>query len=316
MERWTFMKLAFLRQAMALLGIVLLTAALLPGAPAPTLAAPNMVVTETPTSEPPSPTFTNTATATPSITATATGTPLVPTITSTNTPGGPIDTPTATNTPGGPTDTPVIPTDEPTNPPERRTSTPTASPTNTPAPSAPPLTPTNTSIPGPDLSIDKSVSGPSEVQVGDTIEYRVVVRNNGSEPANDVVVEDRIPAFLQLISASSSRGEVTTSGPLVRVAIGTLQPGEEVVITITARILSYVPAEQSANFASASGSNTTDPPANNGDDALVVITQPTPAPPATLPRTAEPEDGWRSALFMLGVALLLASMLVRRRVQG
>jgi uncharacterized repeat protein (TIGR01451 family) len=324
MERWMLMKLALVRQTMALFGIVLIVAALLPGAPASTMAAPLMLVTDTSTAEPPSPTFTsvpptNTPTSTPiGPTNTPTSTPIGPT--NTSTPIGPSSTPVVpTNTPGGPTNTPIIPTDEPTNPPEDRNTpvpTNTSGPTNTAVPTAPgtPLpSPSSTTIPGPDLTLDKSVSGAVEARVGDTIEYRVFVRNNGSEPATDVVVEDRLPGFLQLVSAAASRGEVTTSGSTVRVVIGTLQPGEEVVIVITARILSYVPADQSGNFASATGSNVTDPPANNSDEARIVIVQPTPAAPNTLPRTNGPEDAWRVLLLSLGIALLMGSMLVLRR---
>jgi uncharacterized repeat protein (TIGR01451 family) len=317
------MKLAFLRQALLVAGLALVLTAIIPGGAGQSLAAPHLIITDTSTAEPPSPTATNTPVPTdtpvgPSSTPTNTPTGPAPTATPggpTVTPGGPTVTPGGpTATPGGPTNTPTsppattpFPTDEP---PER----PRASETPTTAPSA-----TNTPIPlpGPDISLTKQVVGSTTVRVGDTVEYRITVTNTGGQPVNDLVVTDDLPAFLELISASASRGQVEVSGSSVVVTIGILAPGEQVTITITARVARYALPSESGNVAVARSSDPLDPAGNNESQVGLVIeppASPTPSGPAALPTTGPGSDGGlQLGLLALGLALIAASLLIRQR---
>lgn len=85
------------------------------------------------------------------------------------------------------------------------------------------------------LSIAKSVDQPT-AQPGDTVVFTIRVQHVGNAPAQNAVVQDDIPSAFELLSASSSAGTVAVSGPTVRVTIPQLNPGETVIITVTARI--------------------------------------------------------------------------------
>lgn len=309
------MKLVFLRQALLMVGVALVLTAIVPYGSGRSLAAPNLLITDTSTAEPPSPTSTETpiATATP----TATNTPVV-TSTPTNTPSA---TPSTVSTSA--TDLPTltsIPTEFPTDEPRRSTDTPlptnTPLPTSTPGAGTPSATPSP--LPGPDLSLTKEVAGSALVQVGDTVEYQITVTNQGSEPVNDVVITDDLPVFLELVSASASQGQVEVNGSSVVVTIGRLEPGAQVTLTIIARVARYALPSESGNVAVARSSDIIDPTANNSDRADVTIQppgSPTAGPgPVVLPTTGPGSSGGlQLGLLALGLACIAASLLVRRR---
>jgi uncharacterized repeat protein (TIGR01451 family) len=141
-----------------------------------------------------------------------------------------------------------------------------------------------------DPALDKRVN-PAEAKVGDVVEYILTVSNNGSTPATDVVVEDPLPPFLELVRASASRGVVSTEGATVRVVIGDLAAGENVQIIIAARITQAVAAPQNLNRATLTTSSRTDVISNNTATAAVTVDQPTaptPTPPAVETATPAP----------------------------
>jgi uncharacterized repeat protein (TIGR01451 family) len=213
----------------------------------------------TPTAEPPTPIPTDIPTSTPSPTAAPTNTPV----------------PTATT---APTNTPV----------------PTAAPTNTPVPTATtaPLPPRD-ELPTPiveqsDPALTKQVN-PAQAKVGDSVEYTLLVSNQGSTPATDVVVEDPLPTFLEVVGAAASRGSVTINGATVRVVIGQLPAGENIRITIFARITQAAAPPQNQNRATLTTSSRTDVVSNNTATAAITINETAaPPPPSSSVETATP----------------------------
>jgi hypothetical protein len=182
---------------------------------------PEPTATNTPTHTP-EPTATNTPTHTPEPTATNTNTPEP---TATNTPTG--SAPTATNTPTGSAPTA---THTPTGSAPTATNTPTGSAptaTNTPTGSAP--TPTATATPQVSVSID----GIGQIAPGSTQQLSVSVRNSGGSGVDAAQVEVNIPAGLQFDPTNSdprwqanTQVQQTSSGSVVRYAVGDLPPNQ------------------------------------------------------------------------------------------
>jgi len=264
--------------------------------PVPT-PTPTATPTDTPTATATptdTPTPTNTPTDTPTATATPTDTPTstaTPTDTPTQTPTStstPTDTPTATVTPSltpsntpTPTDTPTqtptstaSPTDAPTS-----TSTPTDTPTATVTPSPTP-TPTAT---GAALITDPAVTksgDPTIAQVGDTVTFTLVVTNEGTADADDVVLTDTVPSFLDisavLISPSppSCPGLSCVSGNTITIDFGTVTPSEVFTVTVTTVVNSSASPPGGTNQVSLVTSSVDSDPANNIDSAFLTIVEP------------------------------------------
>ncbi|EFO81155.1 hypothetical protein OSCT_1011 [Oscillochloris trichoides DG-6] len=211
-------------------------------------------------------------------------------------------TPIPTNTP---TNTP-IPTNTP--PPEDRPRRNTPTPTSTPSP-----TPTVTSTPIiliADPMITKEVSVGAAF-IGDTVSYTLTVTNPGDGVATDVVVEDTVPPFLALEGVSATRGEVTVNGATIRVVIGDLAPGETVTIAVIARVVAAAEAPDNRNIAFLTTTSSSDNPLNNNSEVSLIITQP--VPPPNLPNTGSDSNLLLPFLLILGISLITASLLSRRR---
>ena len=87
------------------------------------------------------------------------------------------------------------------------------------------------------LTVEKSSNPPEGTSVapGDTVEYTVTIRNDGSVPITDTVVDDLTGVLDDATyngDASTNLGSVTYTEPELEWT-GTLQPGEEAVITYT-----------------------------------------------------------------------------------
>lgn len=155
-----------------------------------------------------------------------------PTPTETPTPS-PTASPTATATP-----VPEVPPPPPPPPPpptETPPPSPTATrwPTPTRGPSPTPWCFTATpEVPG--VVVVKEVTPPT-VSPGQDVRITIRVRNTGTAPVSHLVVEDTLPAFLQILAVRSTWGIPALSGQTVRVSVGTLEPGGEVTITVQAR---------------------------------------------------------------------------------
>jgi LPXTG-site transpeptidase (sortase) family protein len=194
------------------------------------------------------PTFTNTPTPTPSLSATPSPTEDTATPTVTPETGTPTDTatftPTATHT-ETPTKTGTQPTATPT-----QTETPTITPSDTPTitgtpPTATPtpsktitptITPTSTPTGAtPNPIVTKSVS-PSSARVGSTLTFTIVIKNTGTAYVTNVSVSDTFSNYLDIVSASSTRGTASINLHVISLSVGTLNPNDSVTLTIVTRV--------------------------------------------------------------------------------
>lgn len=121
-----------------------------------------------------------------------------------------------------------------------------------------------------DLSVTKTATPSSVNVVPGVLEFRLEVRNDGPQLANDVTLTDTLPAGSIFLSATPSRG--TCGGTAVMTCqFGTLVTGEEatVDVAVIVRVGKQIP-----NTARVTGRNVEDPNAAN-DVAQTV----TPCPP-------------------------------------
>jgi LPXTG-motif cell wall-anchored protein/uncharacterized repeat protein (TIGR01451 family) len=130
-----------------------------------------------------------------------------------------------------------------------------------------------------------------EVSVGQQIEYVLTITHaEGDGIADDVVIEDTLPASVELIGATTSWGELSTSGNTVRVEIDRLFPGDVVTVRIQARVLSAPTSANNRNSASVS-TVSDELTLDNNRDSVVISgggeeSSPTPTP--TAPADATP----------------------------
>ncbi len=121
--------------------------------------------------------------------------------------------------------------------------------------SADPRTCASTFVGKPTLTIDKS--GPETATLGSTVNYSIVVANNGSAVAKDVVVTDNVPAGLE-----SADGQKT-----ITYQVGDLGPNQSKTITVPLRAASR---GRHCNIAVATSSNA----GTVTNDACTTVLQP------------------------------------------
>lgn len=80
----------------------------------------------------------------------------------------------------------------------------------------------------PALTLEKTA--PEEIQVGKETEFQLKVRNVGTVAAQDVIVLDRVPRGTRFVNAKPQANR-TSDGQLMW-QLGTLQPGDETMITV------------------------------------------------------------------------------------
>jgi hypothetical protein len=125
-----------------------------------------------------------------------------------------------------------------------------------------------------DLELVKEVSVSNPV-VGQQIEFVLTITHReGGGWADDVVIEDTLPPFLELIGAETSWGELTTEGNTVRVFIDRLFPGDVVVVRIYARVLSEVAPPDNVNTATVTTPTNETTTENNTDSVALLVRPP------------------------------------------
>jgi uncharacterized repeat protein (TIGR01451 family) len=104
-----------------------------------------------------------------------------------------------------------------------------------------------------DVALEKNiVSSTSGLELGDTVDYEIIVTNEGNADATGVEVIDTLPAGLIYVS---SNGSSTVAGQVVTWVVGDLDVGESATLLITAEINSV---SSLRNFAQVSVTNETD----------------------------------------------------------
>jgi uncharacterized repeat protein (TIGR01451 family) len=88
-----------------------------------------------------------------------------------------------------------------------------------------------------DLVLDKAVQQ-TAVAPQDTITYTVKIDNDGPSAAAGTTFRDELPPFVTFISATPSKAGVTInhSGGVLTGDLGTMQPGDSIIITIQAKV--------------------------------------------------------------------------------
>jgi len=148
----------------------------------------------------------------------------------------------------------------------------------------------------PGIVVEKWVSPPI-ISPGQDVRITIRVRNPGTQPVSRLVVEDTLPAYLQILTVRSTRGIPAISGQTVRVSVGTLEPGGQVTITIEARARADVPAGTAVeNVAVAS---------YDGGRSTGQFPQPTPERPIC---PLVPETGQTSSTIRVAVLLILMAL--------
>lgn len=117
-----------------------------------------------------------------------------------------------------------------------------------------------------DLAVAKSASA-GAVFVGDTITYTVNVSNNGPISATNVVVTDVLPGGVSYVSNDSGCNE---SGGTVTCNLGTLLDGDGATIQI---VVTAVTPGNTTNTATVASDTPDSNPANNSDEALVLVNE-------------------------------------------
>jgi uncharacterized repeat protein (TIGR01451 family) len=85
---------------------------------------------------------------------------------------------------------------------------------------------------GPNVSLRKTASTKAPA-LGKPFRYRLLVENQGDQPARDVRVVDTLNKSVRLRSVDASRGRCSENGSTVKCTIRTLAPGDEATITLS-----------------------------------------------------------------------------------
>jgi uncharacterized repeat protein (TIGR01451 family) len=153
-----------------------------------------------------------------------------------------------------------------------------------------PTTPTTPSTPTDehmDVQVIKDATPQVQLVNGQAdVAYTVRVRNNGPNQAHNVMVADAAPSGVTFVSVTQQpvNGNCTVGAALLNCSLGTLGPGVERVIGLSARVTqtgTYV------NCATGTGSGQDTNGANNRACASTLVTAPV-TPPVT-PPTSKPQ---------------------------
>jgi uncharacterized repeat protein (TIGR01451 family) len=130
-------------------------------------------------------------------------------------------------------------------------------------------------LPEADLQITKTASL-STVTAGGQVTYTLAVKNNGPHDATGVIVLDRPPPGLSVISVEPSQGTCVHAN-IVLCSLGSILNGASAQILVTADV---APSASGAltNTAAVTGGQTDPNPANNTSSATIDVTPLTPAP--------------------------------------
>lgn len=124
-----------------------------------------------------------------------------------------------------------------------------------------------TTVNAANLSVTKT-DAPDPVNAGSNLTYTVTVANAGPSAATSVVLTDTLPAGVTFVSATMP---CTQAGGVVSCALGTINSGANVVITI---VVTPTAGGMITNTASVSSAVTDPTPANNMVSQTTTVTQP------------------------------------------
>ncbi|MGH2810647.1 MAG: Calx-beta domain-containing protein, partial [Actinomycetota bacterium] len=154
---------------------------------------------------------------------------------------------------------------------------------------------------GPDAGVTKA-AGPSSVQPGADVVYRIGVKHIRDAAVNSVALVDELPSQVRFKSMTSTAGTCSTPGLLgrqtVQCDLGVLAPGSSATVEIAATVVAP-PGESFTNTVEISGSNDADP-LNNKASATTVVSRPgTVAGGVTDVEVPEGDSGNPEAVFVI-----------------
>jgi len=141
---------------------------------------------------------------------------------------------------------------------------------------------------------------------GDPVNWVITIRNPGSTAVTGIVVNDTLPAQVEITGVTSSSGSATFTGQSITFIQAALGPGETITITVQTRVrASAVPPYTLRNRASLTNAEN---PTPRYAEAIVISAE-------TLPDTGDSRWSlWRTPLLILiGIASALAAWIVGRR---
>ncbi len=124
-----------------------------------------------------------------------------------------------------------------------------------------------------DPALAKSVN-PKEVEIGEMVVFTIWVTNYGNIDADNVVVTDPLPNYLDVLDVTTTKGTITILGRTVIVDIGTVAPGELITIKIRARVNEKGKPPGGKNIVTLETTSLTDVVTNNTDSASFLIPSP------------------------------------------
>jgi uncharacterized repeat protein (TIGR01451 family) len=145
------------------------------------------------------------------------------------------------------------------------------------------------------------------VKPGDTMNLSAVVGLNGNTAAVNVQALQTLPAGLELVSVTASRGAVIINGNSYIVDIGTLNLGELINITIVVRVTGN--PGQAVNVITLKSTTSGDNQSNN----VAFFTYEVCAPVLPVTGAADTNTGFTFGLLLAGTALMLGSAALRRK---
>ena len=120
-----------------------------------------------------------------------------------------------------------------------------------------------------DLAVTKTIDVPQPNE-GSTIQYTVVVANNGPDNASSVQVTDLLPAGLSFVSSSATQGTYVSGTGVWNV--GSVANGGSDTLVITATVNAGTNGSTIVNTAAVTGSDQADgTPANDSDSASLTV---------------------------------------------
>jgi uncharacterized repeat protein (TIGR01451 family) len=153
------------------------------------------------------------------------------------------------------------------------------------------------------------IARPLNVPVGNQIDYRIAVTNQGPDLATGVVLVDPLPAGLNFVSANTTQGHSTESQGTVLTNMGALLVGQTVVVDL---IVAATVAGQFRNGATVH-SDTPDP--NLDNNTAFYPASAGPAPPPPLDAGGSPCAIDQSRAIMIQRGMLTFNPITRRFLQ-
>jgi uncharacterized repeat protein (TIGR01451 family) len=134
-----------------------------------------------------------------------------------------------------------------------------------------------TVVAAPNLWVEKSDS-PDPVVAGTNLTYTVVVHNIGGAPALDVVMEDRLPAGVSIVSITTTQGSCAVGVPgnaaLPNVCtMGTINNGSSVTVTLVVHVDPLVPDGSILTNDAKATTSSPDPDLTNNVDSETTAVQ-------------------------------------------